>query len=191
MQQKNKKDNSTLLDKRAASSIPMIVFCFILLAIVVALVLNLILKQNDQEQEPEKQKNADIISINLIGGSLVDETQYNIWFYINCNETDGNINLKPSLGYVLKMDITNESNIQPAETINPSDAGSYVYIWVVEKAEKDFVGYIDVEYENSITLKTASIYSIFSDETIGFLEKSQYDEYKQAVEEKNSEQTTE
>lgn len=193
MSEKNKEKKSEkkqLLDTRNTNTPIIIVFCIALLVIAV-IECCIALSPDKENQEQEKQKNVDLISIDLIGGSLVDQSQYNIWFSVNCNETNGIISMKPSVGYVLKMDITDETNVQVVETINYDEVNQYTYIWIVETMNKDFVGYIDVEYENSTTLKTASIYSIFSGETIGFLERDQYQEYEQAIAEKESEEVTE
>lgn len=188
--QREKSKEKHLLETKNSNAPIVIAFCILFLVIAV-IECCIALSPDKENQEQEKQKNVDLISIDLIGSSLVDQSQYNIWFSVNCNETDGTISMKPSVGYVLKMDITDETNVQVVETINYDEVNRYTYIWIVETMDKDFVGYIDVEYENSTTLKTASIYSIFSGETIGFLERDQYQEYEQAIAEKESEEVTE
>ena len=82
----------------------------------------------------------------------------------------------------MKVNITNESDIQIAEEVDLATLNQYSYIWITDYTGKDFVGYMDAKFEDRTQIKTASIYAIFSGSTIGFLDKDQYEEYKMAIE---------
>lgn len=172
----NKKKN--LLDVKKLNPTPIILICISVVALIAIFGSMWI----DQEDPDTKQKNDDVISISFAGSSLVDETQYNIWFNINCRETSGSIRLEPSTGFVMKVNITNESDIQIAEEVDLATLDQYSYIWITDYTGKDFVGYMDAKFEDRTQIKTASIYAIFSGSMIGFLDKDQYEEYKTKIE---------
>lgn len=177
-QNNNKKQPSEILKRRKLSNKPIIVGVASLLTVVAIIAIVLISTGKPQSQKETEGKNEkkDIVSIQIISGSLVDEQQYNVWFEVNCDRQDGTISMAPSVGYIIGLNNENDEIMQ-LDVIDVKDINLYTYIWIVESANESIVGCVDVKYEDTLQIKTASIYSIFYDGAIGFLDRDQYNEY--------------
>ena len=188
MKRKNdeKQKNNSMLPKTKQANFTSVAIIIAACVLVVAVTLMAVIFGTSQSPDDSgKEQLEDTIKLNILSGSFVEEMQYNVWFDIDCDKTEGTITLTPTIGFVMCMENANEANVKIVESINVTDVDKYTYIWCVDKEDKDQIGYVDVAFEDKTQLKTASIYALFHEGTIGFLERDQYAEYEDAVQKAN------
>ena len=164
-----------------------IVRTFLVAACVVAICMSLLLADyfialyNDDT----KQEQSDLFSINVLQSSLVDPPgeQYNIWFSIDVDfDKDYDMEFLPESGLVMKYDKRTESFVEePIAKITRDDIENYSFVWVFETREEMFLTSLSIEFETNLLLKKSGIYLVCDKDYIGFLNKSQYNEYGKAV----------
>ena len=143
-------------------------------------------------QTPNKEETKNTISISILNSSLVEDKQYNIWFDIICNETEGDISISPTVGLLMMVD--NENPEAQAILVDDLDLDlikTHSFVWVVDKSDEVMLEKVDVIFENSVLLKSASIFAGFENEVIAFVDEATYNSAKEKMTETSDYSETE
>ena len=144
----------------------------IITVVMVAFVALALLRNEGRKQDVD----ADTIEINILSASLVEDTQYNIWFDMTSQEAEGSITLIPTSGVVLMISKTDatSSPIQ-VETIESANIAGHSFVWVVDKKGEVFFDKVDLVFESATQKDQSSIYVGFENTGVAFLSREEYD----------------
>lgn len=185
--QNNKTSVSMLGDNRKQRNrilIGLAISC-IMAIIIFAFILPSTLNETPNEDDTNKQTINDTLSLSLLGSSLVESKQYNVWFDINSSLSDGEITFSAHDGFVMKYNNeTGESTI--VESISLSEAKQYSFVWAFDKTSSSILTDVTVTIENKTNKAEAGFYLFCEEESMGYLDRVQYKLLREADDKLNS-----
>lgn len=173
----NKKQRNRILIGLAISCVmAIIIFAFILPST---------LQDESNKDDKNKQTINDSLSLSLIGSSLVEGKQYNVWFDINSSLSDGEITFTPHDGFVMKYNNeTGESTV--VESISLSEAKTHSFVWAFDKADGAILTDVTVTIENKTNKTESGFYLFCEEESMGYLDRVQYKLLREAEDKQNN-----
>lgn len=168
----SEKKKQLLIGIAILSIMAILIFAFILPSI----------NKTPDETEESKQETQQVINIRVESNQLVTDDSntpqnWQIYFNVITDGTDGDITFNPSVGMILKQNKMN-SDVTELSELNSSELEQYDFIWIVPYKKPAEIGGISVILENKLVKKEATLYTLFEETTFAYLEEKTYKEYE-------------
>jgi hypothetical protein len=182
--QQSKKKQVGLLGDNSKKKKQLLIGIAILSVMAILIFAFIIPSMNKPSETPEesKQETQQAIMLKVISNDLVSDENgipknWQIYFQIVSDGTEGEITFNQSNGTMLKQNKMN-AEISELTSINSSELELYDFIWIVSYKQPAELGKFTATLENKLIKKDVTLYTLFEEKTFAYLEEQTYKEYE-------------